>query len=160
MTRFTAFVLLALLLAIASGCKKKPDDNALAQGEWVVQGIDAGDDGDGPRPDELRDVSIAIQGNRATISHAKEKGSFSANFVLDQTKSPREIDLTDVTLTDVGQDQKMPGTTRGIYKFNGDELIVSLSLGLGKDLPRPTEFKPSTDRKGGSGILVLTLKRK
>jgi uncharacterized protein (TIGR03067 family) len=158
-TRSAALVLLAALTALGGGCKKKPDDNTLAQGEWRVLGVDTGDEADGPRRDELESVSVVVQGDRVTINHAKEKGGLSATFVLDPTKSPREIDVTDVTITGADREQKMPGTTRGIYKFNDEELVVALPIGMGKDLPRPTAFKPLPDKREG-GVLVLYLKRK
>lgn len=164
MTRFVTFAVLVSLLAL-TGCKKPPDDKALAQGEWEIAAVDVPDETDKNEQREaekLKDVTILVQGDRVTVTHAKEKGGLKATFTLDQTKSPREVDITEATVTgdDAGEPEAIPGTTRGIYQISGDELVLALPLGNGKNLPRPTEFKPLADKANHRGVLVFHLKKR
>ncbi len=166
MTRFATFAVLVSLLAL-TGCKKAPpDDKALAQGEWEIAAVDVPDETDKNEQKEaekLKDVTVVVQGDRVTISHAKERGGVTATFTLDPTKSPREIDITDATVTGgggAGEPEAIPGTTRGIYSITGDELVIALPLGDGKNLPRPTEFKPLADKVNHRGVLVFHLKKR
>jgi uncharacterized protein (TIGR03067 family) len=162
--RFVAFAVV-VALAGAGGCAKKPpDDTALAQGEWTIADIEPPE---GVTPDErrevqmLKEVTVAVRGDRVTVTHAKEPGTLSATFTLDRTKEPHEIDLTDLTVAgDELKEQKVKGTTRGIYKLEGDALVLALPLGDGEDLPRPAEFKPLADKANHRGVLVFHLKRK
>ena len=165
MTRFATFAVLVSLLALG-GCKKAPpDDKTLAQGEWEIAAIDVPDGTDKNEQREaekLKEVTIVVNGDRVTVSHAKEKGGLTANFTLDQAKSPREIDITNAAVTgeDPGDAKEIQGTTRGIYSITGDELVLALSLGEEKNLPRPTEFKPLADKVNHRGVLVFHLKKR
>jgi uncharacterized protein (TIGR03067 family) len=160
--RFAVFALLASVLT-CTGCKKPPDDKTLAQGEWMVVAVDSSDDltGDQRRDlDALKEFSVVVQGDRATISHATQVGDIAADFTLDQTKMPREIDLDNFTVVMRGREQKMPGNGRGIYTLTGDELVLALSFSEEENLPRPTEFKALADKANHRGVLVFQLKKR
>lgn len=164
MGRFAACSVLVALLAF-TGCKKSPDDKALAQGEWEIVAVDVPPESGKKQEREtetFKDVLVVVQGDHVTVSHAKEKGGVTATFSLDQTKTPQEIDITNIAATRDAQSDAadVPGTTRGIYKLTGDELVLALPLGEGKDLPRPTEFKPLADKVNQRGVLVFHLKKR
>lgn len=165
MTRTAAFALLTTLAALAAGgCKKPPDDAALVQGEWTITAIDLPEgvkDRERNELNSMSELSVVVQGDRVTISHPKEKGGMAATFALDQLKTPKEIDVTGVTVTGEGPgEDKISGTTRGIYKLAGDELVVALPLGKEDELPRPTAFAAFADKESRRGVLVFHLKRK
>lgn len=159
MTRFAAFALVVAVSALA-GCNRKPDDQALVQGEWVIASVETPDEDGRKAPAELKDILIVVKGNRITATHAKEKGGVAALFALDPTKNPKEVDAPEVFVTEGHEERAMPMPGRGIYKFEGDELVIALAVSMGKDkdLPRPTEFKAKAG--GRSGVIVVHLKKK
>jgi uncharacterized protein (TIGR03067 family) len=82
----------------------------------------------------------------------------AALFTMDSTKSPKEVDAPEIFISHEREEQSLPGPWRGIYKFEGDELVLAFATGHG-NLPRPTEFKAA----GGDAnqrVFVLHLKRK
>ena len=83
-----------------TGCKKPPDDKALLQGEWELMSVELPKDPERTRQEaeELKEVTVSVQGDRVTLSHAKEKGGMAAAFTLDQTKASREVDIVDATV--------------------------------------------------------------
>jgi uncharacterized protein (TIGR03067 family) len=157
-------VLLAALTVCAGCAKKAPDDKTLAQGEWTVASIEVPDaiKNDGQeRADPMKDVSIVVRGDRVTLTHPTDDTGVSATITLDPTKAPREFDAGDAALTSKdGKEKSVPGTVRGIYKFEGDELVIAVTIGRGSDLPRPTEFVPSADKEKSHEVFVFHLKRK
>jgi uncharacterized protein (TIGR03067 family) len=159
---FRSVCAVGALTACASGCKKPPDDKTLAQGEWTVVAVDFPESApaDERQEDALKDVAVVVQGDRVTITHPKEKESIAASFTLDPMKTPKELDITDVTVSGGGEEEQKSAHTRGIYKFEGDELVLALTLGNGKDFPRPTEFSPSADKANRRGVFVFHLKKK
>ena len=161
-TRRLAPALLAAL-ALAVGCNRTPDDRKLVQGEWAVTGVEfPGTLGLGTRVDEeSKNLVVVVKGDRVTVAHTGEKGRVAALFTLDPTKNPKELDAPEVFVShDKENEQPLPGPARGIYKFEGDELVIALALGQGKDLPRPTEFKASVNGETGQMVVVVHLKRK
>jgi hypothetical protein len=57
------------------------------------------------------------------------------------------------------QSAKKPAeTVKGIYKFEGDNLVIAFSP---PNQPRPTEFKPVAEEKGkpDNGVFVMTFKK-
>jgi uncharacterized protein (TIGR03067 family) len=160
MPRFTVLALVLGLTALAVGCKKNPADKALAQGEWTIASVEYPDEAEGRKREGLQELLVVIKGDRITISHPKEKGSVSALFTLDPMKAPKEVDAPEIFVAQETDEHAIPEPGRGIYKFEGDELVIALTTGSGNDLPRPTEFKPSLNAAKRQSVLVFHLKRK
>jgi uncharacterized protein (TIGR03067 family) len=158
MPRFTVLVFALVVAALAGGCQKS--DRQLAQGEWIIASVEAPGDRPDIDSDRLKDLLVVVKGDRITISHAKEKDRLSAIFTLDASKTPKELDVPEVFVSHDEREDVLPAPGRGIYKFEGDELVIALTIGLGKDLPRPTEFKPSASAEKLQTVLVFHLKRK
>lgn len=114
--------LLATGLAFAGGA----NDQEKFQGVWKrVSIID-----DGKKVEGAEKSSVVFSGSDYTLKDGdKVKGK--GTYKLDDSKSPKEFDV-------------MPGagpykgkTLKGIYKFDGDQLIYCIA---GPDLDRPKEF--------------------
>lgn len=176
--------LMALFLCLAVGCGKKDgggagggggggaggsDDNARFQGSWAVASVDAPGDGPLPLKEIFADTVFTVSGNSVKLD-TKGKTDGQAVIKLDASKSPKEIDLTEsdekgttdprktiITVRDGKPEyRETPRETfKGVYKFEGDALVVGLG---GPGSPRPTEFKPSGDKK--DSVIVITFKKK
>jgi uncharacterized protein (TIGR03067 family) len=156
MNRFAALVV--ILLPLAGGCQKS--DKQLAQGEWVIASIESSDERQDVDTERVKELVLAVQGNRMRVTHATEKFQVSGLFTLDPTKTPKELNVPEVFLMHDGKEETLRAPGRGIYKFEGDELVIALTLGDLKDPARPTEFKPSASADGRQKVLVFHLKRK
>lgn len=112
-------------------------DQELIQGTWQIVGLEANGK---PEP------AANYKGNAITFSKDKatlREGNYPAidfTFTLDPTKTPRAIDLTAKTVV-----------IRGVYKLEGDDLTLSLSVGGS----RPADFAT----KAGGESETFTLKR-
>lgn len=164
MIRSAALVTLAAVAALAPGCSKKADDKAKLQGEWAIVNIELPDVPANEKRglEQLTALNVSVSGDRVTVSHPGERGRVTAYFTISATKAPKEIDTTEATVSLDGKEDRDEhlDPIRGIYKFEGDELVLALPIGKGRDLPRPTEFKPSTNAEKGYGVLVFHLKKK
>lgn len=117
--------------------RKEKTDAELFQGAWAITGLETG--GKIEPEKNYRGNTFTFAKDKATL----REGLFAPvefTFTIDPTKSPRTIDLT-----------AKNAVVRGIYKFEGDSLILCLSIGPN----RPTEF---VTRPGGESEL-FTMKR-
>lgn len=120
--------------------KAKPDTEAI-QGTWSIIGLEAGAKASPEK--NYRGNSFTFGKDRVTL----REGVYQAvdfTYTLDSTKTPKAIDLT----TGKGGGSS---TLKGIYKLEGDDLVLCLSLGG----MRPTEFAT----KAGGETETFTLKR-
>ena len=135
-------LLLALALA-APGPKdapKAPAENPLL-GEWVVAShVSSGK----LLPPFGKPEHITITTDRWKVTKELESES---NLTLDATKDPAHID---VWVAAQGDDDKS-SRARGIYRLDGDTLVVCYTL----NGARPTKFESPPK----SGVWVMTLKR-
>lgn len=131
------------LLAVAVGAQdaKQADkaDLAKIKGKWSAK---VGPNADVPITIEFTDKQINVtidagDGNETVIS---------GEFKIDESKSPKAIDLTGFQS---GDGEKMEDNL-GIYEINGDEMKICTG---GPGQPRPSEFIPMEDN--GRGTVVL-----
>lgn len=129
------------LLAVGVAFGADAGDQTKFQGAWQrVTIID-----DGKTVEGAEKGSVVFSGSEYTLKDGdtvKSKGTFK----LDETKNPKEFDV-------------MPGagpykgkTLKGIYKFEGDQLIYCIA---GPDLDRPKTFASPV----GSKLRLYTNKR-
>jgi uncharacterized protein (TIGR03067 family) len=112
--------------------KDTKGDSARLQGVWQV--VQFTDPSLKPLPkEELIGHTFEFKGETVTQRRGKNKTGLPGNLTVDKSMNPMWIDL------DFGM------KTQGIYKVDGDELILCLVAGMlgGKVTPRPTEFQAS-----------------
>lgn len=114
--------LFAMCMAVADGA----GDQEKFQGAW--QRVSITDDG--KKVEGAEKGSVVFSGSEYTLKDGdtvKGKGTYK----LDASKTPKEFDV----VPDAGPYKGK--TLKGIYKFDGDQLIYCLA---GPDHDRPTEF--------------------
>ena len=168
--RMIALSLIAGMSAFLVGCARRSeatsssaDDQALAQGTWIVSKMEVAD-GHAPPPEVLGDLEVTIKGDRITVmSLGKKSAVFHAKFTNNGTKNPKELDLVETDEKGVSEENLLPrgkgDTMAAIYKFEGDQLMIAAPPKPGE--PRPSQFEATprnTNREGG--VAVLILKRK
>jgi uncharacterized protein (TIGR03067 family) len=129
------------LLAASPAFAGSASDQEKFQGAWQrVSIID-----DGKMVEGAEKGSVVFSGNEYTLKDGDTVKS-TGTYKLDESKSPKEFDV-------------MPGagpykgkTLKGIYKFDGDQLIYCIA---GPDLDRPKEFASPA----GSKLRLYTNKR-
>jgi len=159
--RTTTLAVLFTIVALGSGCGKKDDQKV--QGTWTISNLDFPEsEGKGGEfvKEMVKDVEVTISGDQITITSKGESKPGKLRYTYDSGKSPKTVDITEVLEGD-----KKPDTGLGIYKLEGDTIVLAVSFGKGKDgaAPRPTEFKASMEKKGTPdeyGVVVVTLTRK
>jgi uncharacterized protein (TIGR03067 family) len=187
--RITAFLLLAILPALAAGCGKSQStpgtpsgetgsasDMERLQGMWAVVSFE-GDEDDQPPPEKLKAIRFIFEGDKLKIANEGPEPQISS-FTLDTGSNPKGITLTRLD-KDGKPHRRFAEKGEGeidrmevIYKFDGDHLVMALSEGSGAHgAPRPTEFKPKEGRKpspptkgtahvpGTPDIFVVTFKK-
>lgn len=147
--RRLAFAILLFAFACHAAAQqpdpKKKSDLELIQGVWRIVGLESGG---------KKQSDKSFSGNTFTFRKDKKGADLAVlqetppyppvdfAYSLDSAKTPKSIDLT----TKAGGNKAL-----GIYKLEGDDLTISLSLGG----PRPTEFAT----KAGGDTETFTLKR-
>ena len=187
MFRFSAFVFVVTLTAFAAGgCKKKSDtaagggssddDKAIAQGDWVVEKVEILPADNAPTPDEMKKFGINVKDNLITLSFDGKGRKEYGIFTLDASKSPKTVEFTEAN--EKGEMKKLPAYAsskgakvkedepekmRGIYKFEGDKLVIAASP---PGSPLPTGFTAVAGKKGvpkkdsGMVAVVYLVKKK
>jgi uncharacterized protein (TIGR03067 family) len=117
--------------------KQKPDTE-LIQGTWLIVGLEAGGKAEPDR--NYRNNTIVFIKDKATLQE-RSYSPIDFTLALDPTKTPKTIDLT-----------TKGNVLNGIYKLDGDDLTICLSIG-GK---RPAEF---ATKPGGDLVETFVLKR-
>jgi uncharacterized protein (TIGR03067 family) len=117
--------------------QKPKTDQELIEGIWLIIGLET--NGKTEPEQNHKGNTLTFTKDKATLKEGKHT---PIEFVssIDPAKSPKTIDLTAKTVA-----------IRGIYKFEGEELVLCLSIGAN----RPTEFAT----KPGSETEIFTLKR-
>ncbi len=182
--QFAVFTIAAGLVGFSSATGQPPDKAAKAdpdlerlQGEWVVTGLELPPDHEVPPPEFLKGLSITVRGSlvmaRLTRPDGKAGEPAYHLIALDSTKTPRTLDTINSdekaralrlhTIEEGGRkvDAGPWYTSRGIYKFEGDKLVICASDNAGA--PRPTEFKARWSREPKTsppyGVVSLTKKK-
>jgi uncharacterized protein (TIGR03067 family) len=164
--RPTTFAVLFGAVALATGCGKKDepssggaDDKARVQGSWVVTRVEL------PETDaktqskigeEIQNIQVTVKDGTITATIPREREPGYATFTFDPSKSPKEVDFTE-TDKEGRKSERADATMPGIYKLDGDTIVIAVQIEKGG--PRPNDFKPSAspDKKGG--VIVVHAKK-
>jgi uncharacterized protein (TIGR03067 family) len=131
---------LTLVIGAPGAKERSSKDVASVEGVWVVEkGVVSGNE------DAIRAGSVTFEFAEGKVRVREgSKQPDPADYTVDQTKTPAEIDITPPpSVKDL--------TMCGIYKVDGDALTLCLNR-AGK---RPSTFESPS----GSDVLLLTLKR-
>lgn len=133
-----------IMLAGAVPAQEDPNTEDLKklQGAWEVASLET----EGKKEFSGGGAAIVIKGKTmlASLILWGTPSSSESQFTIDATKKPKEIDT-------VFKDKRTTLTTRGLYRFDGDQLVVCTSS---------TEVRPPTfDSKEGRTIMVLRRKK-
>lgn len=141
-TKLIAGLLLVLACGVAAADEKTDADNKAIAGTWTPVSLEMAG--------EKRDASSEPGALPATFKDGKvslnDKEVFS--YKIDASTDPKIIDLT--KLEDPEKDQVL----EGIYKFDGEMLVICLWTGQGTKA-RPSEFST----KAGDNFVMVVLKR-
>jgi uncharacterized protein (TIGR03067 family) len=120
------FLAAVILFAMGLACAAAAGDQDKFQGAW--QRVSITDDG--KKVEGAENGSVIFSGGEYTLKEGdtvKGKGTYK----LDASKNPKEFDVMPGAGPNKGK------TLKGIYKFEGDQLIYCIA---GPDLDRPKEF--------------------
>jgi len=90
-------------------------------------------------------AQLVVNGDSYVFTVGEER--LELTFKMDQTKTPRAIDMTIVAGEEKGK------VYRGIYKLDGD--MYTICRNFESDKGRPTEFATKVD----SGLMIVVWKR-
>ena len=122
--------------------QKAGGDKEKLQGTWVLVSHDQG--GEKRDADANKKITFTVKGDAITMMHGDQ--AQDGTFKLNETKKPKEIDLT------VTEDGKTEAHL-GIYKLDGDTLTICKSH---PPQDRPTEF---ASKEGEKWPAVFVFKR-
>jgi uncharacterized protein (TIGR03067 family) len=176
-----SLVLFATLTALAAGCgssspsNPSADDKQRAQGTWVPVKVEALPPEAAPTEEELKKFSGRLDGDLLTLTIPGKEKEY-ALVTIDGRKSPGWVDFTESDETGSIKPKAAPGAKGpagggagdvppsrllGIYKFEGDQLVIAVGSPEGR---RPTEFKAVAPRPADPGsdsgaVIVVYLKK-
>lgn len=154
--RLSAFAALTAVLVAAPAWGKPKDDKADLQGSWKVSKLefppDLEEEGKRIREEVTKKVSVTVKDDTASGKHTEKTEELKGTFKLAADKSPKEIDFTAAPREGSGRKAE---TVKGIYKLDGDTLVVAVAIG--ENVARPKEFKPSGSKADKGGVVVLHL---
>lgn len=141
----TPTVLIGLTLAVAAPAPKeapKKDPPSLV-GDWAVQSAVRG--GKVEKDDGPASITFTADG-KLRVREGKREKPEEIPYTHNPKKDPAEIDLTEP-----GGGMKGGEVMKGIYRIDGDTLLLCLSM----EGDRPTTF----DSPAGANRILVTLKR-
>jgi uncharacterized protein (TIGR03067 family) len=130
------------LKTLAGGSTSSADDLKKLQGVWKISGGEANGT---PFPtDDIPDITVTVKDGTYQVAAADntDRGSFT----VDESKSPKEMNIRPETGNDAGQ------TVRAIYEINGDTFRACYGKAGGD---RPSSFSTEPD----SGRMMVIYKR-
>lgn len=140
-----AFALLfAFTLPIAADDKKEKSDEEKLQGEWVMVGLEVREEA--VPAEKLAGTTLVIKKDKYTTIVKKKE--YPVTFKLDPKQDPKHIDMF------IPSDSGQPQLSKGIYKIEGDKLIICRGQAAGGERPRNFVSSATND------TFVVTWERK
>lgn len=119
MRALSLIALLGLISPLTADPKKELTDQEQFQGEWVMVGLEVREES--VPAAKLAGTTLVIKKDKYTT--VVKKKEYPVTFTLDPKQDPKHIDMM------IPDDSGTPRLSKGIYKIEGDKLIVC---------PRPT----------------------
>ena len=144
MRAFSLIALLGLVLPLAADPKKELADQEKFQGEWVMVGLEVREES--VPAQKLAGTTLVIKKDKYTT--VVKKKEHPVTFTLDPKQDPKHIDMM------IPDDSGTPQLSKGIYKIEGDKLIICRGQAPGGDRPRNYVSSAKDD------VFVVTWERK
>jgi uncharacterized protein (TIGR03067 family) len=141
---FSLIALLGLVLPLVAEHPKELTDQDKLQGEWVLVGLDVREES--VPAEKLAGTTLVIRKDRYTT--VVKKKEYPVTFTLDPKQEPKHIDML------VPDDSGTPQLSKGIYKIEGDKLIICRGQAPGGERPRNFVSSAKDD------VFVVTWERK
>lgn len=143
--RALAVLLLAGLAPVLTAQPpKEATDQERLQGEWVLVGLEVREEF--VPAAKLAGTTLMIRGDKyATVVKKKE---YPTTFKLDPKQDPKHIDML------IPDESGAPRLARGIYRLDGDKLVVCRGQAPGGERPRDFVSSATND------VFVVTWERK
>ena len=126
MRLFSLLALLGLALPLGAEPPKEMTDQERLQGEWVMVGLDVREES--VPAEKLAGTTLIIKKDKYTT--VVKKKEYPVTFTLDPKQDPKHIDML------IPNDSGTPQLSKGIYKIEGDKLIICRGQAPGGDRPR------------------------
>ena len=136
--------LLALAYPLSAEPPKEMTDLEKLQGEWVLVGLDVREKT--VPAGKLAGTTLVIK--KDTYTTVVQKKEYPATFTLDPKQDPKHIDML------IPGDSGAPQLSKGIYKVEGDKLIICRGQAPGGERPRNFVSSAKDD------VFVVTWERK
>lgn len=99
---------------------------------------------------QLKSVRFRFKGDSLLINDSPDRPGIAAKIALNSTSEPKSFDMT------TGFTANGSGlTTEGIYKFEGDLLVLAMAQ---PKEARPKDFTAKAPKGGKGGVMVTRLK--
>jgi uncharacterized protein (TIGR03067 family) len=123
---------------------KELSDHERLQGEWVLVGLEVRERT--VPAEKLSGTTLVIRKDKyTTVVKRKE---YQVSFTLDPKQDPKHIDML------MPDDSGTPQLSKGIYKFDGEKLMICRGQAAGGDRPRNFVSSATND------VFVVTWERK
>ena len=126
MRSFSLIALLGLVLPLAADPTKELTDQEKVQGEWVMVGLEVREES--VPAGKLAGTTLVIKKDKYTT--VVKKKEYSVTFTLDPKQDPKHIDMM------IPDDSGTPQLSKGVYKIEGDKLIICRGQAPGGERPR------------------------
>lgn len=143
MRSLSCFAILGLALPLSAENPKKHADLEVLQGEWLLVGLEVREQT--VPPEKLEGTTLVIKKDKYTTIVKKKE--YAASFTLDQKQDPKHIDML------IPDDFGTPRLSKGIYKVEGEKLIICRGQAPGGERPRNFVSSATND------VFVVTWER-
>jgi uncharacterized protein (TIGR03067 family) len=123
---------------------KELTDLEILQGEWVMVGLEVREES--VPAEKLAGTTLVIKKDKYTT--VVKKKEYPVTFTLDPKQDPKHIDMM------IPNDSGTPQLSKGIYKIEGDKLIICRGQAPGGERPRNFVSSAKDD------VFVVTWERK